>query len=441
VLLVLAVAAMVAVAGCGGGPGGNATNGTNATDGAAGGDNATTGNDTGMENDTGMANDTGMENDTGMANDTGMENDTGMANDTGMDNATNMTGNDTNMTGMDNATNMTGNDTNMTGMNATNGTNMTGMNATNGTNVSAAVAGDDPTTDAPWRETAEGSLRVAHLSPDAPAVDVLVNGAPFATDVAFGNVTEYTPVEPGEYNVTITAANNSSQVVFEENVSVGEINTTAAAVGEISENGTEEFDVLFFQDDAVPGVEPGNVGEPTEPGNNASVRLAHASPDAGPVDVTVNVSGSDAVDDDVEEPLVLFDNVSYGEATEYVEIGGGNYSLEIRTATESNTGEIVETVDVNLENGSTYSTFAAGYVVPEDAPADTPFEVILANDGGQGIPEDEVADEDVPETETDNVTNVTGNATDLNVTGNATNVTDTNVTNETGNATNETTPA
>lgn len=103
---------------------------------------------------------------------------------------------------------------------------------------------------------------------------------------------------------------------------------------------------------------------------NASVRAVHVSPDAGPVDVTVNSTGT-----------VIADNATFGNATEYVEVPAGDYTLDIRGATADNDDPIVASVDVSVEGGTAYSAFAAGYVAPDDAPADTPFEVILTTDG------------------------------------------------------------
>ena len=201
------------------------------------------------------------------------------------------------------------------------------------------------------------SLRVAHMSPDAPNVDVYVNNETFLEDVPFGAVSNYSSVPPGEYAVTITAAGNRSAEVFSGNVTVEEAAYTVTAAGEISEDAATSFTPLILEDE-------------TEPSENASVRIVHVSPGAGPVDVTVNATGA-----------AIADNVSFGNATEYVEVPAGDYTLDIRGATADNDGPIVASVDVSVEGGVAYSAFAAGYVAPEDAPADTPFEVILTTDG------------------------------------------------------------
>jgi len=44
-------------------------------------------------------------------------------------------------------------------------------------------------------------VRVIHASPDAPAVDVWVQGAPAFTGVAFAEITAFAQLPAGTYNV------------------------------------------------------------------------------------------------------------------------------------------------------------------------------------------------------------------------------------------------
>jgi Domain of unknown function (DUF4397) len=53
--------------------------------------------------------------------------------------------------------------------------------------------------------TPEAQVRVAHLSPDAPNVDVSVNGEPVAAlqNVPYGTVSPYLPLPAGSQRVTV----------------------------------------------------------------------------------------------------------------------------------------------------------------------------------------------------------------------------------------------
>ena len=215
------------------------------------------------------------------------------------------------------------------------------------------------TTTAQAQDGGQARVRFAHLSPDAPAVDVLVDNRTVERDLELGDVTEYRAVPAGERQITIRAANDTSRVVFqgELNLEAG-TNYTIAAAGEIAENATERFrPIALTEDPQVPS------------GGNASVRFVHLSPDAGPVDVTVNETGR-----------VLYDNATFGNATDYVTVPSGVYTLDVRRATRGDNGTVVESVDVSFENRMAYTAFAAGYVSPEDAPANESFRVVTAID-------------------------------------------------------------
>ncbi|WP_192498435.1 DUF4397 domain-containing protein [Halorussus halophilus] len=197
-------------------------------------------------------------------------------------------------------------------------------------------------------------VRVAHMSPDAPAVDVLVDGEAALEGVEFGAVSDYLQLSAGEHEVTIQTTEDET-VVFEDTVSFeADTRYTVAAAGEVTE---ETFEPLIFEDDFETDEE------------NASVRLIHVSPDAPAVDVTVEESGA-----------VLYDNVSFGNATDYAEVPAGNYTLEVRPATEDDDGEVVATFDVSLDGDTAYSAFAAGYLNPDEAPTDEAFDLVVAVD-------------------------------------------------------------
>ncbi len=209
---------------------------------------------------------------------------------------------------------------------------------------------DEPEGD---EDGADASLRVAHLSPDAPNVDVYVDGDPVLEDVPFRAASDYLELPADEYDVTITAAGDMDAVVFDETLDVPTGEFTAAALGELDE-GNQPFGVEVYEDDV------------SDPGEQARVRLVHASPDAPNVDVTVD-----------GEPL--FEDVPFGAAGT-VEVPADEYELEVRPATEDADGDVVATFDVAPEAGTVYTAFAVGYLDPENAPAEEPFDLELVVD-------------------------------------------------------------
>ncbi len=81
----------------------------------------------------------------------------------------------------------------------------------------------------------------------------------------------------------------------------------------------------------------------------AYVRIVHASPDAPAVDVYADAA-------------VLSPNVKFGDATEFVPVAPGDYTLAIRPAGAAATTKAVAAVDVHLVDGIAANVLAIGYL-------------------------------------------------------------------------------
>lgn len=208
----------------------------------------------------------------------------------------------------------------------------------------------------------EAAIRVAHASPDAPDVDVLVDGDPAFSGVAYGSVTEYATLSAGTYTVTITAADDRETVAFEGDITVEPGYFTVAAVGELAE---ETFEPAILED-----------------GNAALVRLYHASPDAPAVDVGVE-----------DSEFLPFEDVSFGQVTGYATVTPGSYTLGVRPTGEAES-DPVATFDVTLERGTVYTAYATGYLAPEDAAGDEEFDLVVAEDPFEELDDDDEMDDD-----------------------------------------------
>jgi hypothetical protein len=148
-----------------------------------------------------------------------------------------------------------------------------------------ACGNDDP---AP----AQVKLRVAHLSADAPAVDVclapagterfagpVLEQAGGAAGVAYGQATRYLEVDPGSYDVRIVAATatDCATAVVPDTTGValesGRTITVAATGLAAPASGQPAFALVPFVDETQVGA------------GRAKVRFVHASPGTPPVDV------------------------------------------------------------------------------------------------------------------------------------------------------------
>jgi hypothetical protein len=179
-------------------------------------------------------------------------------------------------------------------------------------------------------------IRVVHASPDAPAVDVLVNGDVAFDGLAFKGITDYASLTPAAYNVQVVPAGVSEPVVIEADLALDAITDyTVVAVGRL-----DNIEPLVLVDDNRPPA-----------AGKAHVRFVHASPDAPAVDIAV------------QGGPVLFNNIAFKETGSYLPVDAGTYDLEVRlVGTET---VALEIPGVRLQDGAVYTVFAMGLVEGE----------------------------------------------------------------------------
>lgn len=184
-------------------------------------------------------------------------------------------------------------------------------------------------------QTSTARIRVAHLSADAgDGVEVTLDG-PVTTTVTvdYRDVTEYLAVPAGAY--AVSAAGVSADVELE----AGEY-YTGAAIGAVGGQG-ESFRLTAYEDNS--GAVP----------KSSRVRLVHASPDAPTVDVTVQETGD-----------VLYRNVAFGESGGYRSVPAGEYTLEVRVATNGKpgSGPVATTFEVTVPEEVNATAFAVDFL-------------------------------------------------------------------------------
>ncbi len=199
------------------------------------------------------------------------------------------------------------------------------------------------------------NVRAVHASPDAPAVDVVANenfNAPLIEDLTFPNVTPFVGVSPGQYNIKVTGANNPGiiPIDFDTTLAAG----TAYSIYAIGSLAT--LQPLVLVDDLRPIA------------TEAKVRLVHASPTAGPVDIYITAPGTDI---NAVDPNVI--NLDFAEETGYLSLLGGNYSVTV-TPTGSKTPAIGP-LPITIANGGVYTAAAR-----DAAGGGTPLGLILMDD-------------------------------------------------------------
>lgn len=211
------------------------------------------------------------------------------------------------------------------------------------------------TTNNPCEAVQEGNaaVRFAHLSPDAPTTDINLDIGEHGTfdGVPFSTVSPYLVLPTESFDVSVKPTDEDSPV-FEGELGLEAQAYTVAAMGEVADQN-QPLTVKTYTD---------SVSAP--PSGKTKVRLVHAAPDAPAVNVTAQGGG-----------VTLFEDVSFGEASEYAEVDAGNYTTEIRAATDADDGDVVTTFDARLPEGAVITGFAIGYLSPDNAPTNEPFRV------------------------------------------------------------------
>ena len=145
-------------------------------------------------------------------------------------------------------------------------------------------------------------VRVFHAAPQAPNVDVYVNDQMVFSNLAFGDFTRYVYLDEGEYNVSVYLAGQKDRPVINQMVDVPSQQIfTIAATGNLDNLG-----LLVIPDKVSKS--------PSQ--NYSSVRVIHLSPNAPGVDILVDGD-------------TLFEDISFGEGTDYVDLNPGTYNVNV----------------------------------------------------------------------------------------------------------------
>jgi len=219
------------------------------------------------------------------------------------------------------------------------------------TPLNAVILDDDPT-----GNTGDARVKVLHASPDAPAVDILVNDGVAFASLAFEEATDFAALPAGTYNVKVVPAGATTPVVIEADLDLAADTDYLVVATDLLANITP---VILTADGSTPA------------SGNAWVRFLHASPDAPAVDIAVANGGP-----------VLFSNVAFGEFAAYLPVAAGTYDLEARVAGTSDVA--LSLPGIALADGGVYTAVATGLVADIGVLDNFYFVAAAARAGGVG---------------------------------------------------------
>lgn len=197
-----------------------------------------------------------------------------------------------------------------------------------------------------FAQAGNAKVRVIHASPDAPAVDVFVNGNRTLTNVPFFTASDYLDLPAGTYQIQVAPTGQpASAAVIDASATIqAGMAYTIAATGLVA-----NIEATVFADD---------LSAPAS--GQAKVKVYHLSPDAPAVDV--KVAGGDT----------LIPGLAFPNASDYLEVPAGSYDLQVTPAGASDV--VIDLAGTALEAGKIYSVFATDVVAeitPEVAVTDS----------------------------------------------------------------------
>ncbi|MBX9599973.1 MAG: DUF4397 domain-containing protein [Bryobacteraceae bacterium] len=183
-------------------------------------------------------------------------------------------------------------------------------------------------------------LRVIHLSPDAPAVDVLVNGAAVLEGLPYLGYTPYLPLPAGQYGVQVNLAGTQTTVLRANLTLRAGVDYTVFAGGFASGDREPRLQLVVAEDDNA-------IGDRTR----TRIRAIHGAPSAPKVDIYATSPWAALSTATPAAP-----NRGWGEVTPTLTVPAGAYQARVTLAGTKTVA--IQSGSLQLEGGTVYTIVA-----------------------------------------------------------------------------------
>jgi hypothetical protein len=175
-------------------------------------------------------------------------------------------------------------------------------------------------------------VRFLHTSFDSPNIDIYINSERIIRDLPFNQASNILDLKPGKYYIDIYPAGNMVDSVVNKKITVeaGQSYTLTTL------DSVKKMRLLSF------------INQPLVPFNEAKVRFIHLSPNLQSVDIAV------------KNRDVVFPNVSYKQATNYLGLYPMTVDLEVREAGSRNV--ILPMPKLQFKPNETYTIVFTGLI-------------------------------------------------------------------------------
>lgn len=195
-------------------------------------------------------------------------------------------------------------------------------------------------------------VRILHASPDAPKVDILVDGAKVIEGLPFREYTEYLPVPSGRREFRVNVNGTNTTVLSAAPTLSGGGDYTVIAVGFVGKSPALEL-MLLQDDNSDPRVN-----------TNLRARIIHAAASAPGVDIYVT-----SPFETLEGKTAALTNVPFKGVGPYLEIPVATYQARVTVAG-------TKTVAIDSGRIATWNNIVRTFVAIDRVGGGAPFEII-----------------------------------------------------------------
>jgi hypothetical protein len=207
-----------------------------------------------------------------------------------------------------------------------------------------------------FAQSGNGRVRIVHASPDAPAVDIYVNGGKVLENLPFREYSEYLALPAGGYSVDIKVTGTETLVAnVPISVAAGK-DYSAIAVG-YAGGKTPGFSALWVEDD---NSLPAN--------NGVKIRVIHTAPGAPEVDVYVTTPFETLMG---KTPALS--NVPFKAASGYLTVPVGMYQARVALAG-------TKTVAIDSHRLATWGSMIRTVIAVDNKGGGAPFDLLVLPD-------------------------------------------------------------
>lgn len=203
--------------------------------------------------------------------------------------------------------------------------------------MALVFAGCDKNDDVPT-PASQSKVMVIHASPNAPAVDVRINGTVALTNVPFLTNSAYTTLNSGSTNIKVSPTGTTTNVIDATVTLLADKSYSVFAIDSVS-----KIKAAVTVDDLT-----------TPAAGKAHVRFLHLCTNAPAVDIAVTGGA------------VLFSNRTFNDQTanaalaNFTPLNAGTYNLEVRLAGTNTVA--LPLPNITLVAGKIYTVYAKGFL-------------------------------------------------------------------------------